>query len=461
MAQTIEIPLWLAMLVGVLGIAGLLDRIIGPGLRWMFRKRVNRAIDELNNRLQLKIQPFKLTKRQVLIDRLTHDPKVMQAVEDYVAAEGVPREVAVETVERYARDTVPAFSTFAYFGLGTRAARFVCQALYRVRLGYLDETALRAIDPESTVVFVMNHRSNVDYMLVTYLASGQSALSYAVGEWAQIWGLSTLIRSMGAYFVRRKSNNPLYRKVLARYVQMATEGGVAQAMFPEGGLSRDGRLRPTKLGLLAYMTEDFTPGISRDVVFIPVGLNYDRVLEDRVLLSEERGAGEPEFRFGIAATGGFALRHLWLRLTGRFHRFGYACVSFGAPLSLAKFVEAAPLDVAALGDELMRRVGAVVPVLPVSAVATVLLDAEGPLSEIEIKARVLALLEAFQAHGAHVHIPRGDQDYAVEVGLRMLRLRRITVEEDGLIAANPAEMRLLAYYANAIAHLAHAPEQPV
>ena len=64
---------------------------------------------------------------------------------------------------------------------------------------------------------------------------------------------------MGGYFVRRDSSNPLYRKVLARYVHMATASGVAQAVFPEGGLTRDGALRPPKLGLLSYMVSGFDP----------------------------------------------------------------------------------------------------------------------------------------------------------------------------------------------------------
>jgi glycerol-3-phosphate O-acyltransferase len=59
----------------------------------------------------------------------------------------------------------------------------------------------------------MNHRSNMDYILVAFLAAERTALSYAVGEWARIWPLQTLIRALGAYFVRRKSGNPLYRKV--------------------------------------------------------------------------------------------------------------------------------------------------------------------------------------------------------------------------------------------------------
>jgi glycerol-3-phosphate O-acyltransferase len=91
---------------------------------------------------------------------------------------------------------------------------------------------------------------------------------------------------MGAYFVRRNSKDPLYRKVLERYVGMATSAGVTQAVFPEGGLSRDGKLRPPKLGILDYMVRSFDPAGERDIVFVPVGINYDRTFEDRSFLRE-------------------------------------------------------------------------------------------------------------------------------------------------------------------------------
>ena len=41
----------------------------------------------------------------------------------------------------------------------------------------------------------------------------------------------------------------------------------------------------------------------------------------------------------------------------------------------------------------------------------------------------------------------------MEVGLRMLMLRHLVELRDGVYRANPAEQALLAYYANAIAHL--------
>ncbi len=152
----------------------------------------------------------------------------------------------MEKVRRYAREIVPAFSAYAYFRVGTRIARAVSHMLYRVRIGVRNDEALAAVDPASSVIFVINHRSNMDYVLVTYVAATSSALSYAVGEWAKVWGLSNLIRSMGAYFIARDSGEALYRKVLSRYVHMATAAGVTQAIFPEGGLSRDGKLRPPK-----------------------------------------------------------------------------------------------------------------------------------------------------------------------------------------------------------------------
>ncbi len=469
MSQTVTLPLWLVVVLAALATLGLVDRLLLPSVRFFLRRRVNRAIERLNTRLRLRIQPFKLTKRRVLIDRLLFDPQVLAAVEQYAESEGAPREVAMAEARRYAREIVPAFSAYAYFNIGTRLARRVSRFLYRVRLGYMDEDAIEAIEPNATVVFIINHRSNMDYVLVTYMAASSSALSYAVGEWARVWLLQSLIRAMGAYFIRRNSNNPLYRKVLARYVHMATQGGVTQAVFPEGGLSRDGRLRPPKLGLLSYMVSGFDPQGPRDVVFIPVGLNYDRVLEDRVLTAaaETRGdKGErPRFRFSPRILAKFLLRNLWLAIRGRWYRYGYACVSFGAPLSLRAYLSARGIDlrtlapearareITQLGERLMAEVGRVIPALPVSLVATAFLEAEGgPLSSLELKGRVFALIEKLRRRGAHIHIPRADLEYAVDVGLRMLTLRRLVVAEDGLLRMVPGERALVSYYANAIAH---------
>src|SRR5437764_615460 len=353
MTRSISLPLWLAAVLLVLAAWAALDRLLVPSVRWILRRRFNRVIDELNTRLSLTIKPFQRTKRQVLIDRLQFDPLVLAAAEAHARDGGMPREVAMAKVERYAREIVPSFNAYAYFRIGYALARSVARLLYRVRLGYADEAGLAAVDPQAAVVFLMNHRSNMDYILVAYLAADRTALSYAVGEWARIWPLQTLIRTMGAYFVRRSSGDPLYRRVLERYIAMATAGGVTQAVYPEGGLTRDGRLRPPKLGILDYMLRSFDPVHGdRDLVFIPVGINYDRVLEDRTLLLDLQPERPRRDRlFAVRTTLRFAGRNLALMLRSRWHRFGYACVNFGTPISMRGYLGERGLDLRRLSKE--------------------------------------------------------------------------------------------------------------
>lgn len=468
MSATVTLPLWVVIAAGLLAALGLLDRLLIPSLRWALRVRANRAVDKLNTSLKLRLQPFKLTKRQVLIDQILFDPGTLHAVEDFARLNNVPREVAMDKARRYAREIVPSFNTYAYFRIGTRLAQRVSQMLYRVRLGYRSDERLSAVDPDSSVVFVINHRSNVDYILVTYVAATQSALSYAVGEWAQVWGLSSLIRSMGGYFIRRDSSDLLYRRILGRYVHLATTGGVVQAIFPEGRLTRDGALQEPKLGLLAYMVSGFDPQGPRDITFIPVGINYDRVLEDRLQVAAAATAtGEkPRFRVSPGQVAGFVFGHMWRSLRGRNYRYGYACVNFGDPVSLKAYLAQEGTDFRALpsparfaaiekfGRQLMGEVGRIVPALPVSLVATALRDtADEGLTAFELKSRVGMLIAALESTDIHVHVPRADRDYAIDVGLRMLTMRRFVIEEAGTYRANPDERQMLTYYANAIRHL--------
>ena len=476
MSARVELPLWLVLVLLLLAGWAALDRVLVPSVRWYLRRRLNRVIDELNARLKIGIQPFQRTRRQVLIDRLLYDPLVLEAAAAAARDRQMPREVVLADVERYAREIVPAFNAYFYFRLGTWISRRVARLLYRVRLGASDEAALAAVPADSTVVFLMNHRSNMDYVLVAYLAADRTALSYAVGEWARIWPLQTLIRATGAYFVRRSSGDPLYRRVLERYIQMATAAGVTQAVYPEGGLTRDGRLRAPKLGLLGYMLRTFDPAGDRDLIFIPVGINYDRTLEDRTLLLDVPGKGGAARRPGPARAAaialGFALRQVTLMARNRWHRFGYACVTFGGPISMRRYLGERQLDfralapaeqsarLAALGADLMAAVGAVVPVLPVPLVASVFVEeserAAGgrALSLLELKAAAWRRMAALEAAGARVYVPRRDQDYAIEAGLRVLTLRHLVEERDGLYAARAEELPLLRYYANSIAHLA-------
>lgn len=467
MNATVSIPLWLFALLLVLAVVAGLQWFLLPGVRWYFRRKVRRVLDEIQLRLKIELPQFKLTRRRALIDRLMSDPRVMAAAQQHGIETGKSPEAVKRQVLGYAREIVPAFNAYVYFRVGYWLAKTFARLVYRVRLGYTDDAAIAAINPKSTVVFVMNHRSNMDYIVASYLAAERAALSYAVGEWARIWGLQQLIRAMGAYFVRRNAKDELYRRVLERYIAMATEAGVTQAVYPEGGLSRDGKLRAPRFGVIDYMLRGFRVDGERDLVFVPLGLNYDRVLEDRTLL---RDADGPAPRTGSLRAATTTLRfighQLGLMLRSRWHRFGYACVNFGTPVSVRAWTQQRGIawgqldraqrqaEVAALGQHLMAQVGALVPVLPVPLVAMVLLaDPQRALSLLELKAAVGERVAALQARGAQLYVPRQDWDYAVDAGLRMLTQRRLVDEHDGLFVPRQGELPLLRYYANSIVHL--------
>ncbi len=470
MGGQITISVWFFIILLAVCAWAVLERVLIPSSRWFIRRRINRVIDEISSRLDIQIKPFQLTKRQVLIDRLVYDPKVIEAIQDTAHERQCPREIVQKEVRSYAREIVPSFNAYLYFRIGYWLAKKIARLLYRVRIGITADEQFVSIDPESTVVFVINHRSNMDYVLVAFLAAEKTTLSYAVGEWAKIWPLQTLIRAMGAFFVRRNSSDPLYRRVLECYVHMATKEGVCQAVFLEGGLSRDGRLRPPKLGFLDYMLRSYDRAKDRDIVFIPVGVNYDRTLEDRSLLRALDPDAEKRSQwFVIKTTCGFIWKSLILMILSRWQRFGYACVNFGDPVSVRQYCENTGVDfqklerrvrfleVEKLAKRLMEAIRQQVPALPVSLVATVMLESDpGGMQAFEVQAHVNRLIADLQAGGARVYVSPRKPVESVLNALNMLVLRRLIQESRGIYRTIPEERVALSYYANAIAHWRHA-----
>jgi glycerol-3-phosphate O-acyltransferase len=438
---------WPALLLLLFG-AFLAVRLV-PAVRWFFRQRAEKVVDEVGRR-GIKLPTFKLTRRRAVIHRLTHDPELLGAAEAYARENGISMAVAMAMVERYAREIVPSFNAFLYFRVGIPLAGWISTSLYDVRID--SEGGLAALDEsqseDASVVFVMNHRSNLDYVLLAHLMANRTALSYAAGEWAYVWPLGRLIGGMGAFFVRRGSGDDLYRRVLERFVQMAVEGGLTQVFFPEGGLSRDGKPREPRIGLLDYMLRRFDPEAG-DILFVPVGVNYDWVLEDHSLLQP----GGPEA--GVRGRGGLftsaaasMARNLIQARRGGSFRLGSAAVGVGVPVSarehaLSRGVEFREMErgdrieeVKLLAGLLMRTISESIPPTAVPLLARVLIEApERTLSEVELILRARNLAE-------------GEEPLDYEAALRTLLLRRLVLIERSWYRPAPGSEELLGYYAN-------------
>jgi glycerol-3-phosphate O-acyltransferase len=357
------------------------------------------------------------------------------------------------------------------------------------------------------------------------MVSKSVQVSYAVGEWARVWPLEGLFKSFGSYFVRRGEKDPLYHRTLDAYVQLVTKQGVTQAVFPEGGLSRDGNLRPAKLGLLDSMARaKRDPTFRKPLVFLPVGINFDRVLEDEILVRETVAGDHPLRRRTPGQKVGRLLslvgHVVWtvpsnaVRFAaGRLKKHGVCAIHFGTPIVFddwltpqvahrGKFLDNpsrhARHDVLQpFADRLMAGIARTIPVTPVP-LTCLALTAIGPerlaagVDRGDILLALRAATDRLQAAGApffagnpykhrdtarttlereaarEEHVPisldiEATVDLEETLGLAMdvLGRRSLLVAEQAVWKVPDAAWPLVQYYANSLGgHLRHRTAQP-
>jgi glycerol-3-phosphate O-acyltransferase len=416
-----------------------------------------------------RIDRFKLASRAHVRARLLADVAIGEAVRAHAAEHGIAELDVWATVDGYVREIVPFFNVVAYYQIGYRAAGWLLNLFYRVSVDFAEPKARARLPKDAVIVYVMNHRSNADYVLVSYALAGQVAISYAVGEWARAFPLEHVFKAFGSYFIRRRYREPLYHVVLERYVQLITREGVTQGIFVEGGLTRDGRLRAPKIGLLDYVL-----GIGREEAFaarlhvVPVAVNYDRVLEDRSLLRElavKEGARRPPKLVQLWEVGRYVGWNLARLFTRRWKRYGRAAVVVGAPIPLAPWF-AANSDlfnlpkpdrlarVQALCDDLLERVGALIPVTSVPLVCAAIQSFDADFME---KERLLERIDEMRGVLRELNAGVVRQDRTAEEvfdrAYRMLRMRKVIARTGTGYLVLPRGRPLVSYYANSVAHL--------
>ncbi|HJQ12613.1 MAG TPA: 1-acyl-sn-glycerol-3-phosphate acyltransferase [Gemmatimonadaceae bacterium] len=418
-----------------------------------------------------RIDRYKLTKKSFVRETLLADPAIAEAVKDHATEHNVSEEQTWNRVASYIDEIVPFFNILTYYKFGLVVSRTLLNFFYKVSAEYAGKA--QKVPKDSIVIYLMNHRSNADYVLVGYVLSGKVAISYAVGEWARAFPLEYIFKSFGAYFIRRKYRERLYHTVLERYVQLITRNGVTQGIFLEGGLSRDGRLGAAKIGLLDYVL-----GVAREreltdkLFVVPVAVNYDRVLEDRSLL-RELDAREGRARPPRVAQLGEVSRYVWwntVRLLGRrWKRYGRAAVVIGEPIPLAPWLEQQDREtgdffsiersqrlarVQVLADSVLSQIAQLVPVTPVTLACAAIQSFDGDfISHDQLIERMREMRDVLHELNARVVHREGSVEEIFDRAWRMLNMRRILVRSGNGYSVLPANRPLVSYYANSVSHL--------
>ena len=426
---------------------------------------------------RIRIDRFKLKNRYAEIELEVFGSRdVVQAVQTYAKEHHATVEQAREQARKYLREIVPKFNLLAYYRIGAPVARAIMNFMYRV---VVERRPIRAFNERAkgaTVVYIINHRSNADYVLVAHMLFKFISLSYAIGEWARVWPLNHVFKWFGGYFVRRRYREPLYHAVLSKYVQTITKHGVTQGVFIEGGLSRDGAFMKPKLGMLDYIvTSKQDPAFTAPLYIMPTTVNYDRVIEDRNLTEELLGKEERRTKGEkLKTTFSYLFKNSIRGLFSRFSRYGYAVVTFGDPVLVDDFIRDHPEVLAAtfeqrkaalqqLAERIMTELSDAIAVTPVTLVATLFTRAE-VLTEEQIVARLAALREEWRGRPWLLREKTPQEIWRAAHFVLTLRRLIVPVERwhDDLFDRggipeiedawqwNPEEKLLRDYYANAL-----------
>ena len=464
MGGSITMPVWAFAILAAAFILSVSRFVLFPLWVRFWDARSRHTVEEIDPRLQLHLSPFTLTGRRVLADRLASD----EAVESAIAKISRQRDQSVDALRRECRrmawDIVPGFNPYFYFRIGYRLARSVLRALYRVRITFEDEDSMAEVSDRAAVVFIINHRSNIDYVVANYLTAERTMLSFGVGEWSRMWPVQSLMRMAGGYFIRRDSRDPLYRLLLKRYAQMATAARVPHAIFLEGQLSPDGGVGRPRLGLLSYITDNFDPASTPELVFVPVGINYDHIFEDENMVRFSSAQFSQKGRLFVAWNLFGFLARMPLALVRKQRNHGYVCAAFGRPVLFGDWLRQREVDwpaldrderhgwIQALGDHLIAAIGRIVPATPVPVLCALWNgDPTLVLKPEDLEARFRDITdELFQA-GCHVVSANGGTEDSLRHALDIaVRRELILRDESGAYRVSPDNGALVEYYANSI-----------
>ncbi|WP_297834522.1 glycerol-3-phosphate 1-O-acyltransferase PlsB [Thermomonas sp.] len=231
-----------------------------------------------------------LSTRRLLADQVLSAPLVKEAIDDQARREGGKRDGAWKKANAYFWEIAADYSNTV-----VRSASFfltsVWNRIYRgVLVHHLDQFKQDA--PGHEVIYVPSHRSHMDYLLLSYLlySHGIVAPHIFAGINLNLPVLGTLLRKGGAFFARRSfKGNALYSAVFREYMAQLVAGGYSIEYFIEGGRSRTGRLLQPKGGSLAMTVRAYLRQPSRPVLFQPVYIGYEKLMEGRSYLDELTG----------------------------------------------------------------------------------------------------------------------------------------------------------------------------
>jgi len=398
-----------------------------------------------------------LSHRRTLVKALIHEPQVQQSILEEAQRADISYAKAQQRALKYANEIASDYAYTAIRFLELALSWFWNKFYDGIQVNNLD--AVREVAPGHEVIYVPCHRSHIDYLLMSYLlfTHGLTPPHIAAGINLNMPIIGGLLRRGGAFFMRRTfRGNPLYASVFNEYMHTLFCKGFPVEYFIEGGRSRTGRTLQPKTGMLAITLNSFKRSQRLPIVFVPVYIGYERVLEGRTYLGELRGASKKKESFFDVFRVIAAIRK---------QRFGHVSVNFGEPLKLQAFLDQQqpdwqhsqqPIAAQPLATRIAQHINAAAAINPVNLVASALLSTQRLALDENALTKVIDLYLSLLTqvpYSAYTSLPTADGASIIHY-VRDMQL--ISEQQDALgriYYLDEHNAVLMTYYRNNVLHV--------
>ncbi len=288
-------------------------------------KKVRRALQLFLYREEKVVHGPVIKPRRQIRDIVLGDPETLSVMDRIADATG-------DDVAKVRKRAIKYFIEIAANFHGTYIAflDLLFTWIHRRTFSGVEVTGLQNVaeyGKRNPLVLIPCHRSHFDYLFISSLFyhSRLSPPHIAAGINLSFWPMGPLFRGAGAYFLRRSfGDDELYKTVFYNYIAFLIKEGYSQEFFIEGGRSRTGKLLNPKLGVLGTVIDTYLRGVRRDLYFVPVGITYERLAEERAYIRELEGQEKEKESIRAIVEARTVLKR----------KFGKVYISFGDPISL-------------------------------------------------------------------------------------------------------------------------------
>ncbi|WEN15874.1 glycerol-3-phosphate 1-O-acyltransferase PlsB [Rhodanobacter sp. AS-Z3] len=300
-----------------------------------FARKVARVLRTHFHRIRAAVIGPDLSHKRTVVDAVLNAEPVRAAIAATASKEKITPAKAWRKANKLLLEIAADYSHPVVRSASFLLSNFWNKLYDGIAMHHFDKA--RAAAPGHEVIYVPCHRSHADYLLMSYQlhVSGVVVPHIAAGVNLNLPVIGPILRRGGAFFLRRSfRGNALYSVVFNEYVAQLIDRGVPMEYFIEGGRSRTGRLLAPRAGMLMMTIRAFLRAPRRPVLFQPVYIGYEKLMEGASYAGELSGkAKEKESLIGLLR-GLKVLRQ----------RYGHVALNFGEPIELTPLLDAASSD---------------------------------------------------------------------------------------------------------------------